>query len=362
MKAQSTDKRKILITVPSLGNGGGISRYVLLLCKIFKDYYSITILTTHAPQDDSFAITELSKISRDIKYFGISANNKFLKYLKAIIIIRSIKPDFIINNYDGLIQFVLPWIKQDAKFIHVLHNDTDDFYRIGNINAKYIDAWIAPTSGIADKFNNYTNSRHKDKVSVISHGVDDPITSNAEKSDKLKILFTGVLYEHKGVKELPLIIRRLNEKNVELHFTIIGTGILEDWLKEEFKNEIETGMVTFTGVIDHSLVYKHMAQADIFLYPTHIDAFGLVIAEAMMNGAVPVVSLLKGVTDNLIDNDKNGYLIQQGDIESFVNAVESLYSNRLLLKELSSQAHEQAISKFSLSSMAKSYIQFIENI
>lgn len=363
MKRQSIDAKKtILISLASLGKGGGLSRYALSLCKILKEHYRLIVLTTHDSNQNDFGEKELKSISPYIKFIKITCANRILKYLRVIKSIHSERPDFIINNYDGLIQLILPFIKRKAKFIHILHNDTEDSYRIGNINSKLVDAWIAPTTGIAEKFNTFTSNAHKEKIYVIPHGVEEGTGKRPKKNKRFEILFTGVLYEHKGVKELPLIINRLLDKNIDLHLTIIGSGILEDWLKEEFKNEIETGIVTFTGVIDHSLVYKHMTKTDVFLYPTHIDAFGLVIAEAMMNGAVPVVSLLKGVTDNLIQDGNNGYLIQQGDIEGFVNAVESLQSNRTLLKELSSKAREHAMNKFSLGSMSKSYIQFIQNI
>lgn len=363
MKILSTnDKKTILITVSSLGNGGGISRYILSLCKILKSHYRIVVLTTHDSHQNTFGEKELSALSADIKLIKITTSKKINRYFKTARIIWSLKPDYIINNYNGHIQYVLPYIKRKSKFIHILHSDTPDFYRIGNINSKFVDAWIAPTKGIADKFNDYTNNIHKNKVYVISHGVEDAQSNLIKQNKRLEILFAGVLYEHKGVKELPLIIHQLLMKNVDLHFTIIGAGILEDWLKQAFADEIAKGIVTFTGVIDHSFVYRHMAKADVFLYPTHIDAFGLVIAEAMMNGAVPVVSHIPGVTDNLIEDGKNGFLIKQGDIENFANSILNISNDNLILNRISLNARESAKSKLSIMNMQDCYLKFLQNI
>ena len=351
----------ILITVPMLSEGSGLSRYVLTLSKILNKLHKITVLTTHNTSDDNFGKIELAKINPAIRLISIQKTNKYLRYIKAIRIIRKISPDILINNYNGLIQYILPYINKNTKVIHVLHNDTDDFYRIGAINANKTTAWIAPTNAIRDHFNEYTKNSYAHRVSVISHGVQSGLI-HSKTSKKLEIVFTGVLYEHKGVKELPEIIKRLLAKGVDLHFTIIGQGILEDWLKEEFEEEHKKGIVEFTGVIDHDEVYRRMSESDIFLYPTHIDAFGLVIAEAMINGTVPVVSHLKGITDNLIDNNENGFLIKEGDINAFTTTIVNLYHEPNLRDKISNNACKKANKCFSLDIMKSTYLNFISKI
>lgn len=157
---------------------------------------------------------------------------------------------------------------------------------------------------------------------------------------------------------MPPIIKRLQDKGIDLHFTIIGGGVLDNWLREQFAKEVESGIVTFTGVIDHDKVYEEMSKADIFLYPTHLDAFGLVIAEAMMNGLVAVVTHLPGITDNLISDGNDGYLIKQDKIEQFVQTIENLYQDNAMLRKLGGLAHQKAKTKFSLSAMSKTYISY----
>lgn len=147
-----------------------------------------------------------------------------------------------------------------------------------------------------------------------------------------------------------------------MHFTIIGGGILSDWLKEQFHEEIKAGTVTMTGVIKHEDVYKIMQEADIFLYPTHLDAFGLVIAEAMINGAVPVVTCLPGITDNLITHEKDGYLIAKDDIDAFVATIGMLYDEDNKRKVLSHNAYSKARDCFSMEVMKNNYQEFFHNM
>lgn len=353
---------KILVTLPDLSKAGGITRFVLSLSNILiNNKYEVYILTTHGNNTDDVNSTG-NQFEQSIKLIKIHTKNKIERYLKTLFTIQKLRPDIIINNYDGLIQYLLPFINNKIKIIHILHNDTDDFYRIGSINARRVNLWIAPTSGIAKRFNLYTKNKFKSKTFVISHGVDDAQHLSEREDIVLNLLFAGVLYEHKGVKELPIVIKQLKKHNINFHFTIIGAGILENWLKEQFEEEINSGFVEFTGVIDHEDVYSLMKKADIFYYPTHVDAFGLVIAEAMMNGAVPVVSHIDGVTDNLIDDEKNGYLIPIGDTDGFINRIVELNDNKKLLNSLSIEAHKKAKNKFSFENMEKNYLNIINNL
>lgn len=349
---------RYLITVPSLTPGSGLSRYVFTLCKILSEAdNSVWVLTTHNGESTDYERNELELISKKIQLVSIGNKSKLSRYICAIRVIRKIKPDIIVNNYNALIQYILPLIGNKMRVIHILHGDTDDFYRIGSINATYVNGWIVPTAAIADNFNKYTRNKYCKRVTILSHGVAE-CDLTEKKSSVLEIVYAGVLYEHKGVKILPDIIKKLREKSVDLHFTIIGGGVLEDWLKREFKAEISSGIVTMTGVVSHVEVYNIMANADLFLYPTHLDSFGLVIAEAMMNGAVPIVTLLPGITDNLIVDGENGFLLPQDDVEEFANRILQLSVDVELRKRMSEAAHHRAVTEFSQAKMSSNYTQY----
>jgi glycosyltransferase involved in cell wall biosynthesis len=117
-----------------------------------------------------------------------------------------------------------------------------------------------------------------------------------------------------------------------------------------------------TGVIPHEEVYQRMSQADIFLYPTHLDSFGLVIAEAMMNGAVPVVTHLPGITDNLIRDTIDGYLVDKDDIEGFSSSIVRLARDKRLLSQLSNATHQRAVTTLSMEQMQVNYTNYFRTL
>lgn len=349
---------KILHVIPFINPGSGLGKYVLNLSSVLSDKgHEMGVITTHTT-DAGYEIDQLHM--HNIKCIGqLGAYSKVMRYSKLIRLINRNKPDVLIVNYDGTAQFILPFINNDIKVIHVLHNNTDDFYRIGSINAYRVDGWIAPTEAIADNFNKYTGGKYADKVKVIAHGVELPTESKMEKSSKPELIFVGVHYEHKGVKILPDLIMKLQSLGMDFHFTIVGNGELTEWLKDSLHRQTTEGVVTFTGVIPAAEVYALQSKADIFVYPTHIDAFGLVIAEAMINGTVPVVTELKGITDNLIADGVNGYLLPQDDVDAFVGKITTLINNPEQLMQFKKQATASALEKFTLAKMGDNYDRYL---
>lgn len=352
---------KIAITVSSITPGSGLSKYVCTLTKILSSNNNqIYVITTHS-SNPSYE-NEILQSCGCVTYYSLGDYCKVAKYLNIIRLFRDISPDIIVNNYNAVVQYILPFINKKTKVIHILHNNTTDFYRIGAINGWRVNGWIAPTQAIAEYFNDYTTQRYSSKVVVIPHGVESVDSISIEINETIELVFVGVLYEHKGVKLLPKIIKELNIAGINFKFTIIGQGELRQYLERELIDEILKGQVEMTGVISSKEVYDRLNSSDIFVYPTHLDAFGLVIAEAMMNATVPIVTNLTGITDNLIDDGENGFLVEQDNVRGFVYYIEELVNNRTMLSLLKTHAYNKAKNYFSFVRMRDNYINYINKI
>ena len=113
-----------------------------------------------------------------------------------------------------------------VKVVHILHNNTPDFYRVASINGNRVSAWwlllrlwwdtsmnILVTNMQAGccRYHMLWMMRRQGKY----YG-----------EDRLpQLTFVGVLYEHKGVKILPQVIKQLCGEGYKFHFTFIGEGI-----------------------------------------------------------------------------------------------------------------------------------------
>ena len=353
---------KIAITVSQITPGGGLTKYICSLTEVLisNTDNEVWIVTTHKSESNP-ALDNLKKCGR-VMIVGLGNLGKIKKYISLIKLLQQISPDLLIVNYNAPTQYVLPFLPKHIKTVHILHNNTSDFYRVAAINGKHTTAWIAPTPALARYFNDFTNGIYRDRITTISHGVELSSFEPKKSNELLQLTYVGVLYEHKGVKILPSIIKQLRTSGRKFHFTFIGEGILREELENELKSEIDAGVVEFTGRIPGDEVYKRLSETDIFVYPTHIDAFGLVIAEAMINGAVPVVTLLEGITDSLVDEGKNGFLVNQDDINVFVERILQLIDDPTLRTNMSNSALEKAKIELSLDRMKSNYLEYFNKL
>lgn len=350
-------KQKILI-VNSHIPWGGLGQYTLSLARgLSEEEYEVHGLVTHSNEDN---FETFKKLTTTTTYVGDL--NKYVKYCVVLLLIWKMKPDVIIINYNGLIHFLLPYISK-TTVISILHNDIDDFYRISKINHAYVNAWVAPTPGIKEGFINYANlERVKPDTVVISHGVSkSKMVRQAHNKTELNLAFIGAILEHKGADLLPKIMEKIIAviPSTKLQIIGIGTGKLEATLKDEFEVKGISKNIEFMNVIPHEQVREILSQSDILLFPTRVEAFGLVIAEAMMEGAVPVVTLLPGITDATVEDSKTGYLIQKDDVDTFAQRVIELGNDLQLLKQMSIKSQETAFENLSLSTMSSRYKDLI---
>jgi len=351
--------KKILI-VNSHIPWGGLGQFTLSLVDGLKsNNYELYGMITHS-NSDNFSLFDKML---DQNYY-IGNLGKIKKYFSAIKYIYSIKPDVIIINYNAVIHFILPFLPK-TKVIDIIHNDVGDFYRISNINNKHVSLWIAPTPGIKNGFLQYTKNAklQMQNTKVISHGVSlSKNDTDSKNEDIFNIIFVGAVYEHKGADLLPEIFNKIKQKSKNVKLSIVGDGILREELELKFK---ELGLdkdVVFHGVIPHEEVRKKMAESHVLLFPTRVEAFGLVIAEAMMEGAVPIVTLLEGITDATVKNGKTGYLIQKNDIEAFSSKITELINNKELYKMLSIRTKDYAKKHLSIDSMSATYDKEIKRL
>lgn len=351
---------RIAIIVSQITPGGGVSKYICTLADILaKDTDNqVYVLTTHTSEVNPQL--EQLKVERGVQHISLGGLSTIKKYFALISQLRKLSPDIIINNYNATLQYILPFLKRKTKIVHVIHGITNDFYRVASINGKLVDKWVIPTPALEKEFNTYTKGKYKDRIVTIPHAVDEALDRFAKKeSEFIQLTFVGVLYEHKGVLILPDVIKRLTDKRSKFHFTFIGDGVLRNDLETALNEEVSKGIVEFTGRIDSKVVYQKLQQTDVFVYPTHIDSFGLVIAEAMMNGAVPVVTCLKGITDTIVDAGINGYLETQDDVDGFVEHISCLIENDEERKRMSEAAINKANTCFSKEVMRRNYMDMI---
>ena len=121
------------------------------------------------------------------------------------------------------------------------------------------------------------------------------------------IIFMGARWREKGLDRLLGALRKLNAPDI--HLMIVGRGepsSVANLIPAEL-----AGNIHFTGSQQPE---PYFAAADAFVFPTRVEGFGLVIAEAAACG-LPLVVTPAGVGAELCRSGQTGYLVPQADTD-----------------------------------------------
>ncbi|MDE3184114.1 MAG: glycosyltransferase family 4 protein [Bacteroidota bacterium] len=163
--------------------------------------------------------------------------------------------------------------------------------------------------------------------------------------NKKVILFTGKYIEKKKPLDLLKAFNLMEPGDTTL--VMVGEGMLREEM-ETYIDEHALKNVVLTGFINQSAITKYYAAADVFVMCSGPgETWGLSVNEAMNFGLPVVVSKTCGCADDLVHEDENGFLFEEGDIGALSDAVKRLLDNEHL-REAYGAASLQIIKDFSV--------------
>jgi len=155
-------------------------------------------------------------------------------------------------------------------------------------------------------------------------------------SESKTVLYLGWVKPAKGMHELLQAWEQLPEFQ---DWRLIIVGPYEAAFHQELSERYPLGRVEFTGNLSHAESMSHMAQAAIFVLPSHTEGFPNVILEAMALGR-PILTTTVGAIPEMLQ-DGCGLLVPPQDSDALRTALESL----LVDKELRNRLGEAALNR-----------------
>lgn len=254
----------------------------------------------------------------------------------------------------------IPWLLH-KKFTSTLHvNDlTRCFYYK---KATHLIAISKETKTYAQKLYGYAD---KD-VTIINHGVSikyaHDLSEGAKREAKLRLgipedkLIIGMVCsvsKRKGhdlllnaARALPEALRR------NIHFVFVGSPDSEaanSWIEEQIQESGWSSHVSRFPFQDPEIFYKLF---DIFVLPSRLEGFPLVIPEAMLSGCCCIRSNTEGASEQ-IEHGVDGLIFENENIHQLADELQSLIEDETLRHRLAQAGREKALKKFTNMEMAK---------
>ena len=135
----------------------------------------------------------------------------------------------------------------------------------------------------------------------------DNITEIINNKEPTELLWCGRFLDWKHPDDAIKVAARLKEEGYDFHLTMIGTGEMENKLKEMAVAYDLTKEVSFTGSVPSDHVRTYMEKAAIYLMTSdRKEGWGAVLNEALNSGCAVVASRDAGAVPYLIRDDENG--------------------------------------------------------
>ena len=194
----------------------------------------------------------------------------------------------------------------------------------------------------------------RDRVRILPPGIQRrhftirPMSAEEAKSqlgldpDRIVIGMLGRITRLKGHREYLLAMQALRTGHPSIQGLVAGAAGPER-VEQRFFREIETlrrqlglaDTVRFTGESLDPRV--HLAAMDMFVFPSHLESFGMTGIEAMTFG-LPVIACAAGAIPEIIEDGKTGILIPPLDPEALAQAVSRLMAAPDLCRRLGGSA------------------------
>lgn len=353
-------------------SSGGVERRRLSMAKLLdKEEFELKIICTR--KIGIFA-DEFKKHNVEVTEIGdLNSVFDYKQHLKVMAVINEFKPHIIHGAvFEGVTMAAISgFIKRVPVIILEETSDPQNRRWTGNLLMKLLCLFADQVVGVSPAATDYLeNTIHiaKKKVKLITNGVAIPNTvPDIEKlnlkqqlliaEDEIIIGSVGRMSsdEHKRFSDLIKAVAVLVNKNLPIKLILVGDGPERSNYEKLVEELGIKNNVIFAGYQNE--VGKFYSVFDIFCLTSAFEAFGLVVAEAMLHH-LPVVATSVGGIQYIVDDGTSGFLVEKFNVDAIANALEILCLDKEKRIAFGENGYQKAIENFT----EEKYVEKVKNL
>ncbi|HEY4484375.1 MAG TPA: glycosyltransferase family 4 protein [Candidatus Paceibacterota bacterium] len=392
---EKSPKKRVLFVVTQSEMGGAQRFFYTLIPRLNKDKYEVMVAAgpqnkirnqkfkneeyslLEALKKESVTTFQLKHLTREVSLW---------KDIKAVFeirkLIKSWHPDvlFLNSSKAGFLgSFTSKFLVPNPK-LSVLYriggwtfNDPWPRWKKGlwilleKISANWKDLIIVNNLHDMEQANKL-GIRPKEKIALVYNGIDAYKTNFLSPTEaKLKLFekiakYSGKIFQTKNVigtianfypaKGLENLIKAAREfkDDKDTVFILVGDGVQRENLEWQIKNYGLENKVFLIGYLPKA--FQYLTAFDIFVLPSVKEGFPWSILEAM-NAKLPIIATRVGAVSEIIEDNKNGMLVEPAKPEQIAAKLRKLINDNRLRQEFGIQAHQTVLFKFPLEKVVK---------
>ena len=362
---------------------GGIARVVHDLSKrLIKDGHDVYVVTYKEGNVPYYENDKGVHVYRVDNYM-ISPNNfidwtmqlNFNIISKAAEIINKEGKFDVIHAHDWLVAYAAKTLKESygIPLVSTIHaTEAGRNSGIHNPDQKYVNdtEWMLTyeSSEVIVNSKYMKNELQRlfglpyEKINVVSNGINTTVYNGLEKDYDFRrkyamdnekiILFMGRLVYEKGVQHLISAMPKILEGYHDAKLIIAGKGGMTDELKSQVEAMGLGDKVYFTGYLNAKQVSKMYKCADVSVFPSTYEPFGIVALEAMLAGVPTVVSDVGGLNE-IVEHRVDGMKSYAGNPNSLADSILELLLNPELCSKVTKKAKQKVKNQYNWAKIAQ---------
>ncbi|MFY7965491.1 MAG: glycosyltransferase [Chitinophagaceae bacterium] len=341
---------EIVFTLPAALGGVASFNFSVINNATLKNSITTRVILIKSKEDTRPVFTDKFDVDECTIFEYSEKENQYFVHKRLETLIGK-KPGAVVCD-NGITIQSCSMFNNPKTIFHLLH---DYFYVKQNISfGDVVDVAVAHSSFFADCVFSSNPKDFAGRTYYIPYGVEQyqgmPVKST---NGNLKVFFLGRLDYGKGVEKLIEMENLLQQKSVNVDWTIIGKGKLEQEIKQKWNNKKN---VEFKQPETSADVYNILKEQDVFAFPTEFEGTPVSIMEAFSNANAVIVSDLPGGIRDMV-TEEVGFRVALHNVADFANKIEYLAKNRNYLSKMQESAWNKAKKNYDTKENSNKYFE-----
>lgn len=176
--------------------------------------------------------------------------------------------------------------------------------------------------------------------------------------NRKQVIAVGRYVPQKGFDRLIPAWQLVARKHPDWVLRIYGDG-----MRTELQQLIDSQGITSSCILEPTVsnIVDKYCESSIFVLSSRFEGFGMVIIEAMACGVPPVSFTCPCGPRDIIDDGKDGLLVEDGNIEELAEKIAYLIENEETRKEMGRRARID-VERFKIENIAEQWKQLFESL
>lgn len=267
--------------------------------------------------------------------------------------------DLVINNHSTETRLVLPALPAHVLRLSVIRSTDAPVIKEASHNCQHLDSLVGISPQVTLLLRQTGVSSY---VNTIPNAVLIANDNLPTLSKPLRIVFIGRLEERqKNILILPDIAEILHSKGLYFKIIVIGDGPHRQDLEEKITRMNLWNIFDIRGAMNRDAAWDVLRDAHFSLIPSNFEGFGLVIAESMAAGAIPVVSAIP-VFRWILGEDADTLSAPVKDTRTYAARIHMLAADPARYQKIQARLQQRQKDNFSPESTVSGYLRLIEKL